>query len=123
MSAAQSARPGYENSGSTPRSKWKRRLLQIGIPLMAVYLGVLGGFDYAMHQPPASFSRVMMHVGPVPFLLFPFETMWKNARAGRLHVGDKSPDFTLPRLDHSGFVTLSSFQAQKPVVLVFGSYT
>jgi hypothetical protein len=123
MSAAQSIRPEYENSSSTPRSKWKRRLRQIATPLMALYLAGLAGFDYAMHRPPATFSRVMIHVGPVPFLLFPFETMWKNARAGHVHVGDQSPDFTLPLLDHSGSVTLSSFQGQKPVVLVFGSYT
>jgi len=84
---------------------------------------VLGGFDYAMHQPPETFSRVMMHAGPVPFLLFPFETMWKSAREGRLKVGDQAPDFTLPRLDHSGSVKLSSFRGNAPVVLIFGSYT
>ncbi len=123
MSAVQHVRPDYEDSSYTRRSKWKRRLLQIATPLMALYVAVLAGFDYAMHRPQATFSRVMMHVGPVPFLLFPFETMWTNARAGHLHVGDKSPDFTLPLLDHSGSVSLSSFHGQKPVVLVFGSYT
>ena len=88
-----------------------------------MYVAVLGFFEYAMHQPPEMFSRVMMHVGPVPFLLFPFETMWMNARAGHLKVGDQSPDFTLPLLDRSGAITLSSFRGQRPVVLIFGSYT
>ena len=76
-----------------------------------------------MRQPPEAFSRVMMHVGPAPFLLFPFETMWKQARAGRLSLGDQAPDFTLPSLDHLHQVSLSSFHGKQPVVLVFGSYT
>jgi hypothetical protein len=123
MSAPLSAGLEYGSKDPGIRRKWKSRLMRIATPLAALYLAVLAGFDYSMHQPPATFSRVMMHVGPVPFLLFPFETMWKSARAGRLHVGDSSPDFTLPLLDHSGAVTLSSFRGQKPVVLVFGSYT
>jgi hypothetical protein len=91
--------------------------------LVALYFPVLGFFYDLMLQPPETFSRVMMHLGPVPFLLFPFETMWKSARSGHLQIGDQSPDFTLPLLDHSGSITLSSFRGQKPVVLIFGSYT
>jgi hypothetical protein len=83
----------------------------------------LAGFDYAMHQPPERFSRLMMHTGPAPFIVFPFETMWKHARAGTVQAGDVAPDFTLPLLDHSGSVTVSSFRGAKPVVLIFGSYT
>jgi peroxiredoxin len=49
--------------------------------------------------------------------------MWKSARAGQVSPGDIAPDFTLPRLDHSGTVTVSSFRGVKPVVLIFGSYT
>lgn len=97
--------------------------MQMGAALAALYVTVLAGFDYAMHQPPETFSRVMMHVGPVPFLLFPFETMWKSARSGHLQIGDQSPDFTRPLLDHTGSVTLSSFRGREPVVLIFGSYT
>jgi len=108
---------------SDRRAKWKRRLLYIGVPLLALYFTVLAGFDYAMHQPPEAFSRVMMHVGPAPFLLFPFETMWKNARAGHLQLADTAPDFNLPLLDHSGSLELSSLRGTKPVVLIFGSYT
>jgi hypothetical protein len=106
-----------------PRRGWKRRLLQIGIPILTLYVAALTGFDYAMHQSPETFSRVMMHVGPAPFLLFPFETMWKSARAGNLRAGDTASDFNLPLLDHSGSVGLSSFRGKKPVVLIFGSYT
>jgi len=32
---------------------------------------------------------------PVPFLLFPFETLWTRARAETLNVGDPAPDFSL----------------------------
>jgi hypothetical protein len=123
MTAPLTAEPGHGSARRTARDKWKKLLFQIGGPLVALYFAVLGFFDYSMHQPPETFSRVMMHVGPVPFLLFPFETMWKSARAGHLKIGDQPPDFTLPLLDHSGSVTLSSFRGRKPVVLIFGSYT
>ena len=104
-------------------NKWKKRALLAGAPLAAIYFAGLACFDYAMHRPPDAFARVMMRVGPAPFLLFPFETMWKSARAGRLNVGDEAPDFTLPLLDRSGSFTLSSLRGVKPVVLIFGSYT
>jgi hypothetical protein len=41
----------------------------------------------------------------------------------KLHQGDVAPDFELPRASGGGPVVLSSFQKQKPVVLIFGSYT
>ncbi len=88
-----------------------------------VYVVALGGFAFAMRQPFDRFSMLMARVGPVPFLLFPFEPLWKSARAGRLHSGDEAPDFTLPRLDHAGSVQLASLRGVRPVVLVFGSYT
>jgi AhpC/TSA family len=101
----------------------KRAILVVLVCIGLLYSFALVGFDFAMHQSPQTFSRVMMHVGPAPFLLFPFETMWKSARSGHLRVGDPAPDFTLPLLDHSSQVTLSSFRGVRPVVLVFGSYT
>jgi hypothetical protein len=98
---------------------WARAALA----LIGVYFIALTGFYYAMRQTPETFGNVMKHTGPAPFLLFPFESMWKHARAGDIHVGTAAPDFTLPLLDHSGTVTLSSLRGSKPVVLVFGSYT
>lgn len=97
--------------------------LRIAASAAALWCFVLAGFYYAMRQPPETFSRVMMHVGPAPFLLFPFETTWKHARAGHLQIGDAAPDFHLPLLDASGSVELSSFRGNRPVVLIFGSYT
>ena len=41
-------------------------------------------------------GRVMAKLpNPVPFLLFPFETLWTRARAETLNVGDPAPDFSL----------------------------
>ena len=40
-----------------------------------------------------------------------------------LKVGDAAPDFKLKSMDGSREVQLSSFRTNKPVVLVFGSYT
>ena len=78
-----------------------------------------------MRRPPERFASVMAKIpGPVPFLVFPFETLWLRARSGVLHTGDAAPDFTLTKLDKSGQVQLSSLTAQgRPVVLIFGSYT
>jgi hypothetical protein len=102
---------------------WKKRLLGTLAALAVMYAAVLGFFDYAMHQPPDEFASIMRHAGPLPFLLFPFESMWKQARRGHLQIGDQAPDFTLPLLDHSGTIALSSFRGKQPVVLIFGSYT
>jgi len=41
---------------------------------------------------------------------------------GNLEVGQEAPDFTLKGLDGKE-VALSSFRGQKPVFLIFGSYT
>jgi hypothetical protein len=78
-----------------------------------------------MLEPPETFAGFMAKLpGPVPFLLFPFETLWMRARSGTLHSGEPAPDFTLAKLDKSAQVQLSSFSAQhRPVVLIFGSYT
>ena len=80
---------------------------------------------HIMRKPPETFGRFMSKLpGPVPFLLFPFETLWLRARAGDLKTGDPAPDFSLMKLDKSGSVQLSALTAQlQPVVLIFGSYT
>jgi len=38
-------------------------------------------------------------------------------------VGEAAPDFTLKTMDGKKEVTLSSLNPNKPVVLIFGSYT
>jgi hypothetical protein len=92
--------------------------------LAAAYAGFVGLVAWSMRQPPEVFGSVMARMpGPVVFLLAPFETMWTQARVGDLRPGDLAPDFDLMKLDRSGRVRLSSLAAEKPVVLVFGSYT
>lgn len=84
-----------------------------------------GALYHIMRQPPETFGRFMAKLpGPAPFLLFPFETLWTQARSGALRVGDAAPDFSLAKLDKSARVQLSTLTAQgRPVVLIFGSYT
>nr|AUN36738.1 hypothetical protein [uncultured bacterium] len=99
-------------------------MVSVALVLLIAYAGFATLVVWAMHQPPETFGKVMMKMpGPVPFLLFPFETVWLRARAGTLHPGDPAPDFALMKLDKSGKVQLSELTRQQPVVLVFGSYT
>jgi hypothetical protein len=42
---------------------------------------------------------------------------------GALRVGDVAPTFTLKSLDGESETALASFRGEKPVVLLFGSYT
>jgi hypothetical protein len=92
--------------------------------LIVIYLLLGGAVLLAMLQPPERFGRIIQHA-PMALVwgVLPGPKLWLWARAGTLHVGDVAPDFTLSTHDHKGQVTLSSFQNQKPVVLVFGSYT
>ncbi len=50
-----------------------------------------------------------------------------NGEVGSLHagpaVGDPAPDFTLSTRDRKQSVTLSQFRGERPVVLIFGSFT
>lgn len=107
-----------------PSRTARKRMAIAAFVLVVAYL-VFGSYIWwAMKQPPETFGRVMAKMpGPVPFLLFPFETFWMRARAGHLQVGDPAPDFSLLKLDKTERVQLSSLNQQQPVVLVFGSYT
>jgi hypothetical protein len=102
-----------------------RKRLGMGVVVLAIVYLAFGSYIWwAMNQSPETFGRVMAKMpGPVPFLLFPFETFWMRARAGSLKVGDAAPDFSLLKLDKTERVQLSALNQQQPVVLVFGSYT
>jgi hypothetical protein len=98
-----------------------RRFLKILVVLVGVYLLLLAGIFLLMLQPPLVFARAISKVPtPALFMLFPFKPLWSLARAGNLKIGDEAPDFKLQGKEE---VLLSSFRGQKPVVLVFGSYT
>jgi hypothetical protein len=91
--------------------------------LFCLWLGFVGYIDWAMHQPPEVFGRVMARMPTPAYFLFPFETMWTDARKGFLKTGEAAPDFTVQTLGTAVPVKLASLWAEKPVVLVFGSYT
>ena len=101
----------------------KRRLGWIAGAIVVLWLGFVAYVDWAMHQPPETFGRVMARMPMPAYFLFPFETMWTRARAGRVNVGDAAPDFTVKTLETKEPVQLASLWTDKPVVLVFGSYT
>ena len=100
-----------------------RRLDKILAVVAVLYLALAGGLLWAMYQPPAKFGQIMRHMPTPAYVILPFKQLWFVARGGSLSVGDAAPDFSLPTFDHKEHVQLSSFRGQKPVVLVFGSYT
>jgi hypothetical protein len=101
--------------------KWVMRVV---VALAAVYVAFFGAVLAAMLQPPERFGAFMRHVPEAAVWRgLPASHMWLWARRGALAEGDFAPDFTLSTVDHSRRVTLSSFTDQRPVVLVFGSYT
>jgi len=104
------------------RKPSKRTLSVVAVVLLLLWGGFLTLIGWAMRQPPEKFGRVMSHMPMPAFFLFPFETMWTQARAGTIQPGDMAPDFRLQTLDHQSEVELSALRG-KPVVLVFGSYT
>src|SRR5262245_37873463 len=91
--------------------------------LACVYVAATAGLYVAMRQPPERFGAAMSKVPMIAFMILPFRPLWMSARAGQLAVGDAAPDFTLPTPDRSRTVKLSEEWRQKPVVLIFGSYT
>jgi hypothetical protein len=102
-----------------------RKLIGLTLVGLVLLYGILCvGLYTAMRQPPERFGAIMKHVPEtVAFLVLPFRPFWMVARAGSLNLGDAAPDFALPVTDHSRIVTLSSEYRNKPVVLIFGSYT
>ena len=46
-----------------------------------------------------------------------------TVNADPLKVGQVAPDFTLETYERNDRITLSSFRGDRPVVLIFGSYT
>jgi hypothetical protein len=100
-----------------------RRILKILAAVAAIYLAALAGLYAIMTLPPERFARIIAALPSPVFMVLPFPPMWKIARGGHLSVGMPAPDFDLATLDKSARVRLSSFQGNKPVVLIFGSYT
>jgi hypothetical protein len=99
-----------------------RRLFRV-VLLAAVLYGAFLGFVYwQMTRPPLEFATFWKDVPAFARGAVPFRKLWSSARAGRLQVGDRAPDFELEYHDHSGKMRLSDLRG-RPVVLAFGSYT
>jgi hypothetical protein len=107
----------------TMKKKTKRWLGATLASLFCLWLAFVAYVDWAMRQPPEVFGHVMAHMPMPAYFIFPFETMWTDARKGTLNAGDQAPDFSVKNLDTKVPVNLASLWAGKPVVLVFGSYT
>jgi hypothetical protein len=108
------------------RRKSVARSVMAGLSLLAIlWLVVCGVLYHYMERPPETFARFMTKLPlPAAFIVLPFETLWTHARAGSLQIGDQAPDFSLVKLDKTAQIRVSDFTAQqRPVVLVFGSYT
>jgi hypothetical protein len=99
------------------------KLLKIAGALVALYAVVTAALFSVMLQSPDKFAGAMKYVPWPAFVVLPFKPLWNVARKGQLDVGDLAPDFSLDTPDHTSTFQLSSMRGQKPVVLVFGSYT
>jgi len=95
----------------------------VAAALVCLYAIATAGLYIAMRQPPERFGAIMSHVPMMSMMVLPFEPLWMSARVGRLQVGDAAPDFMLPTVDESRRVRLSEEYRERPVVLIFGSYT
>jgi len=99
-------------------------LVKLAVFLSIVWLAASAALYGIMLLPPAQFATV---IGKLPaqavFPVLPFASLWSWARAGSLDVGDIAPDFNLKTHDGASRVRLSEHRGQRPVVLVFGSYT
>lgn len=100
-----------------------RIVVRIAAGVALLYAILAGTLAWAMRQPPSVFGAVMAKMPPLAFMILPFETLWRSARAGSLQSGELAPDFTLHPVDGGEVVRLASLRGKMPVVLVFGSYT
>lgn len=105
---------------ANPVVKKMLAVLSIGAALYAVICAALFAI---MLQSPDAFARTMRHVPWPAFIVLPFKSLWMKARSGHVSVGEVAPDFSLESADHKSHFKLSCLRGEKPVVLVFGSYT
>ena len=108
-------------------SGFRIRLLKaagaVVVAAVVLWSAATAGLYVAMRQPPETFGTVMKHMPTLGMMVLPFTPLWMSARAGTLHLGDVAPDFELRTVTGERMVKLSNEYRQKPVILVFGSYT
>jgi hypothetical protein len=103
-------------------TRWKI-LARVALAFVGVYVALTALLFGVMLQSPDRFAATMKHVPWPVFAALPFKPLWQVARVGQVGVGDMAPDFSLESPDHKSSFRLSSLRGEKPVVLVFGSYT
>jgi hypothetical protein len=103
--------------------RWRRAAMIVASVCFAFWICFVGYIAWAMRQPPEVFGRVMARMPMPAYFVIPFETLWSRARAGRLEVDDTAPGLAVKHLNETTPVNLESLWAERPVVLVFGSYT
>ncbi len=107
-----------------PRKRWRRWLVPVAAVCLIGWVSLVTYVNWAMHQGPEVFGHVMAGMPMPAYFVLPFETLWNRARAGHLNPGDQAPDFTVRQLQGSeSDVNLAGLWKDRPVVLVFGSYT
>ena len=87
------------------------------------WLCLVGTVNWAMHQSPEVFGHVMAKMPMPAYFVLPFETLWMRARKGQLNIGDTAPALSVKKLEDRSVTDLGSLWVDRPVVLVFGSYT
>jgi hypothetical protein len=105
------------------KTRLKRWALPVTAVLFVAWLCFVSYINWAMHQPPEVFGHVMAKLPMPAYFVIPFEALWSRARKGRLDPGDSAPSFTVKKLEDKTPLDLNSLWAEKPLVLVFGSYT
>jgi peroxiredoxin len=102
-------------------------LLKLSIKVLAalalLYCGAIVALFFSMRASNAVAGKALALLPEPAFMVLPLETMWCEARKGKLSVGQEAPDFDLATLDKTARVRLSSLRNAEPVVLVFGSFT
>ena len=105
------------------KGKWRRWVVPVAAVCLVVWVSLVAYVGWAMRQPPEVFGHVMARMPMPAYFVLPFETLWNRARKGNLQVGDRAPALQVKRLNETSPVDLGSLWAERPVVLVFGSYT
>jgi hypothetical protein len=114
---------GVSHWGGERAKRWLK-WLSLGVVAMLIAYATLSAVLFiAMKQSPLRFATFMSNLPMVSMRVLPFEPLWNIARAGDLKVGDLAPDFRLRTYQKSSWVQLSGFRGDRPVVLIFGSYT
>ena len=103
--------------------KWRRPAVAVATACFVLWICFVSYIGWAMRQPPEVFGHVMARMPMPAYFVIPFETLWNRARKGNLQVGDMAPALQVKRLNETTPVDLASLWAERPVVLVFGSYT